>query len=233
MPEQTFARRPWAVALALALAAIPASAFPPAAQAQSTPGLLSMATVCTLQPGLFAASSQAAATNGSPLSNTQRWYVSFLTQQRVITAQVDELKERLRQNRIGTEEFLEGLDPLLQRADRLYAKWKTIGARNAQRLSAAEARPTGVGGRSTLLAARTAAPTPGHPAEGAGRNDAAVGKCLNYLRLSIVNLFLGYADSNGSQIDDADRQADLSVVWRSKSLFFIRALETAPGQPES
>jgi hypothetical protein len=185
-----------------------------------------------MHPCLTAAPGQGGATASSSLTNTQRWYFSFLTQQRVIAGQVEELRERLRQDLIGTEEFLQKLDPLLQRADRLYAQWKRIGARNAGWLHSREsvaAKPDRV---PAVLVPQTANRATGSGPDGA-RNDLAVGKCLNYLRLSIVNLFLGYEDSNGRQIEDAERQASLSTVWRSKSLTFIRALEPVPGRPES
>ena len=232
MSEQAPARLRWVFGLALALIAIPAPSFPSSAAPQCFPTLLSLATVYTPQPGLIASSVQSSQVTGSPLSSAQRWYVSFLTQQRVIAGQVDELRSRVRANLMGTEEFLDRLDPLLQRADRLYTQWKRVGASNAERLSAGESRTTGPHGRSTVLTEETAVPTPGCP-DCDRRNDVAVGKCLNYLRLSIVNLFLGYADSNGRQIDDAERQAGLSGVWRSKSLSFINALEPASGRPES
>ena len=232
MSRQALAKLLWVSALALAPVAIPAPSFPSVAASRCFPVLLSLVTVYTPQPGLIASPVQSSQTTGSSLSNTQRWYVSFLTQQRVIAVQVDELRSRLRENLMGTEEFLEKLDPLLQRADRLYTQWKRIGAQNAERLRAGDNRVAGPGRGSPVLAAEAAIPTPGCT-DCDRRNDVAVGKCLNYLRLSIVNLFLGYTDSNGRQIDDAERQAGLSVVWRSKSLSFISALEPAPGRPES
>ena len=183
----------------------------------------------TPQPGLVAIAAQSSTTTGLALSNSQRWYVSFLTQQRVISAQVAELRSRLRANLIGTEEFLDRLDPLLLRADRLYTQWKRIGATNAERLRAGDGGTTGRSGSSPVRAEYPQAPASGGP-DCERRDDAAVGKCLNYLRLSLVNLFLGYADSNGRQIADAERQASLSGVWRSKSLSFIDALEPAPGE---
>ncbi len=222
-----------AVALTLALLATPGAASPSPPATQAYPGLLSLTTIYTLQPCLVMAASQTEAPAGSCLDNTQRWYFSFLTQQRVIAAQADELTQRLRRNLIGTDEFLQRLDPLLQRADRLYMQWKRIGAKHAERLAAGETRKTGPARIPPVIAAKTTVPAPGSNADQTLRDDAAVGKCLNYLRLSIVNLFLGYADSNGRQIEDAELQAGLSGLWRSKSLSFIRALEPGSDRPES
>ena len=233
MPRQALAKQSLTVALALALFTAPASAFASAPTPQGFPGLLSLTTVYTMQPCLIAGYGQSGATAGPSLTNMQRWYFSFLTQQRVIAGQVEELRGRLRENLIGTEEFLERLDPLLQRADRLYGQWKRIGERNADRPHAGQSGTPEPGRVPPVLVPRAATQATGSSADGDLRNDVAVGKCLNYLRLSIVNLFLGYEDSNGRQIEDAERQASLSAVWRSKSLTFIRALEPVSGRPES
>lgn len=265
MSRQVHARHSVAVALAAVLMAAPRAAFPSTASgapaalpvavpalvlsalpgqtfaAQSYPGLLALATLYTPQPGFVAGSGLNSASAGSPLTNAQRWYFSFLTQQRLIVAQVEELRQRLHQNLMGTDEFLEKLDPLLQKADRLYTQWKRIGVKNAARTSgnAGLAGRSPVGGNNSVSEggkmpeSNTSAPDTESNAASLARDDVAVGKCLNYLRLSIVNLFLGYADSNGRQIADAETQAGLSTVWRSRSMSFIRALEPPASQPES
>ena len=233
MSEQNCAKHLSTIALALVLVAIPIAGFSSVCVLQPFPSLLSLSTVNIQQPGLNVASGQSVMMAGSPLSNVQRWYVSFLTQQQVITCQVDELRERLRENLIGPEEFLERLDVLLQKADRLYAQWKRVSLKNGLRDSPGETKTGGPGKDVPIPAAEAATPASESSAASTQRNDVAVGKCLNYLRLSIVNFFLGYADSNGRQIDDAERQVSLSGVWRSRSLSFIKALEPAPDRPAS
>jgi len=92
---------------------------------------------------------------------------------------------------------------LFERTDRLYSQWKKLGPVDAKTIS----QPVS---EAALIV----------------RKDMAVGKSLNYLRLSLINFFLGYADSNGSQIADAEGQVALSKAWRTRSLLFIKALDS-------
>ncbi len=145
-----------------------------------------------------------------PLTNAQRWYTSVLTQHQVISERIEEMREKLHQNLLGTQEFLDEVSTLFERADRLYATWKGME-------SAVTATPP------NEEAARQQ-----RPLDPPQREDAAVGKSLNYLRLSLINFFLGYCDSNGKQIDDAEKQARLSKLWRTRSKLFIKALDSQP-----
>lgn len=219
--------------LLLALLLIPAAGFSSVLWAQYFLSLQSAGVAGTNLIRTDAGHLQALLAPGMSRAAEQRWYTSFLTQQEVITRQVEELRQKLHENTIGTGEFLESLEGLLARADGLYAQWKRLGPGNrlaaqphtgrkvmnafseaaaiARRLTQPTTEPSS---RDTTEAAREP------------RKDLAVGKSLNYLRLSILNFFLGYADSNGRQIDDAERQVLLSRLWRSRSLLFIRQLET-------
>lgn len=143
-----------------------------------------------------------------PLTNTQRWYSSVLTQHRIISERVQNIRDKLHQNLLGTPEFLDEVSALFERTDRLYAQWKKL-----EDLSAAKPREEETVGAHTI----------DDPPE---REDMAVGKSLNYLRLSLINFFLGYCDSNGKQIDDAEKQARLSKLWRTRSQLFIKALDS-------
>jgi hypothetical protein len=132
-----------------------------------------------------------------------RWYESVLRQQQIIAEQVDDLRYKLNQNLMTTEDFLDGVSSLFERTDRLYSQWKKLGPVEAKAIS----QPVS---EAALVV----------------RKDMAVGKSLNYLRLSLINFFLGYADSNGSQIADAEGQVALSKAWRTRSLLFIKALDS-------
>ena len=133
-----------------------------------------------------------------------RWYESVLRQQQIIAQQVDDLRDKLNQNLMTTQDFLDGVSSLFERTDRLYSQWKKLGYPvDAKTIS----QPVS---EAALIV----------------RKDAAVGKSLNYLRLSLINFFLGYADSNGGQIADAESQVALSKAWRTRSLLFIRALDS-------
>jgi hypothetical protein len=134
----------------------------------------------------------------------QRWYESILRQQQIISEQIDELRSKVNQNLMTTQDFLNGMSSLFERTDRLYVQWKKLGC-------PVDAKPI---------------PQPATEATSIVRKDMAVGKSLNYLRLSLINFFLGYADSNGSQIADAESQAQLSKAWRTRSLPFIKALDS-------
>jgi len=160
-------------------------------------------------------------------SNDQRWYMSLLTQQELISQQTEELRNRLHDNLIGTEEFLDGLDALLVRTEKLYGQWKRLGTSDALTPG-----PNGAHGTGGTENTRDTEPGDGRrsrdyrraPKAGAVPSDMAVGKSLNYLKLSLLNFFLGYSDRNGRQIDDAEKQVSLSRLWRTRSLLFIQSL---------
>ncbi|MFH0778136.1 MAG: hypothetical protein V2A71_05835 [Candidatus Eisenbacteria bacterium] len=205
-----------------------------------------------------------------PVSKTdqnarQRWYNSIFTQQQLISQQVHEMRVKLGQNLLTTDEFLDTVTSLVERVDRLYAHWKRVGARSlsAGPLAGPSAASADAAFRAALSAAsfgsspgaslstslgsasytdpaafntNLASPSPADTAAALGtqktpqpamasRRDAAVGKSLNYLKLSLLNLFLGYCDSNGSQIADADEQEMLSRLWRTRSIAFVREME--------
>jgi len=132
-----------------------------------------------------------------------RWYESILTQQQVIAEQIDELRHSFDQNLINTQDFLDGMSSLFERTDRLYIRWKKLGWPVDDE---SIIRPFS---EATLL----------------GRKDMAVGRSLNYLRLSLINFFLGYSDSNSTLIESAEGQVALSKAWRTRSLLFIRGLD--------
>jgi hypothetical protein len=142
------------------------------------------------------------------LTNAHRWYSSVLTQHQIISDRIDEMREKLHQDLLGTQDFLDEVSTLFERTDRLYATWKE--------LENATADPPK--DEDTVERQR--------PSEPPQREDAAVGKSLNYLRLSLINFFLGYCDSNGKQIDDAEKQARLSKLWRTRSKLFVKALDS-------
>lgn len=133
-----------------------------------------------------------------------RWYESVLTQQQVIADQIDNLRSEFDHNLLDTADFLDRLSFLFDRADRLYIEWKKLGWPVDE---SALYRPF----TETVLL---------------GRKDLAVGRSINYLRLSLINLFLGYADSNSALIETAEGQAILSKVWRTRSLLFLRNLDS-------
>jgi hypothetical protein len=134
----------------------------------------------------------------------QRWYASILRQQEIIAGQIDELRNKLNHNLVTTQDFLDGLSSLFERTDRLYAQWKRLGCPVNPYESS---RPWS---EAVLFT----------------RKDMAVGKSLNYLRLSLINFFLGYADSDGIQISNAETQVALSRVWRIRSLMLLKALDS-------
>lgn len=146
--------------------------------------------------------------SGSNLIETRdvghRWYESILTQQQVIAEQIDVLRNRFDQNLINTHDFLDGMSSLFERTDRLYIRWKRLGWPADDK---SIFRPFS---EATLL----------------GRKDMAIGRSLNYLRLSLINFFLGYSDSNSTLIDTAEGQIALSKAWRTRSLLFIRGLDS-------
>jgi hypothetical protein len=131
----------------------------------------------------------------------QRWYESILREQQIIAEQIDELRSKLNQDLMTTQDFLDGLSSLFERTDRLYAQWKKLGCR---------VNPYGTSrpwSEAVLLT----------------RKDMAVGKSLNYMRLSLINFFLGYADSDGIQISNAETQGDLSEIWRIRSRMLLKS----------
>jgi hypothetical protein len=134
----------------------------------------------------------------------QRWYQSILRQQQIIAEQIDELRNKLNQHLMTTQDFLDGLSSLFERTDRLYAQWKKLGC------------PVNPYGTSR----------PWSEAVLFTRKDMAVGESLNYLRLSLINFFLGYTDSDGIQISNAETQVALSKVWRIRSLMLVKALDS-------
>ena len=134
----------------------------------------------------------------------QSWYESVLRQQQIIAEQIDELRSKLNKQLVTTQDFLDGLSSLFERTDRLYAQWKRLGC------------PVNPYGSSR----------PWSEAVLMTRKDMAVGKSLNYLRLSLINFFLGYADSDGIQISNAETQVVLSKVWRIRSLMLVKALDS-------
>lgn|GEM_PF-6606233 len=142
------------------------------------------------------------------LTNPQGWYTSILTQHQIISEKIEETREKLHQDLLGTQEFLDEVSELFERTDRLYRKWKELDTPCANQAPDEQA----IGPESA-----------GDPPE---REDAAVGKSLNYLRLSLINFFLGYCDSNGKQIDDAEKQARLSKLWRTRSQLFVKTLDS-------
>ena len=138
---------------------------------------------------------------------SRTWYQSILRQQQIISEQVDELRDKLNQNLMSSREFLDRMSSLFERTDRLYVQWKKRGY---------PVDPFGEGrvlwplSEATLLA----------------RKDAAVGRSLNYLKLSLINFFLGYVDSDGALIDTAESQAAISRAWRVRSELFLKTLES-------
>jgi hypothetical protein len=214
-----------ALVLVTVFAAVPVASFSSVCVPQAFPSLLSLAMVNVQQPGPSADFGQQATMPGLSRSNLQRWYISFLTQQKVISGQVDDLRNLLRENLITPEQFLQRLDSLLSRADRLYSQWKRVNTNGAGGCGSSTATITSDTSEMNRNGARQNRP-PARDKE----NDLAVGKCLNYLRLSILNFFLGYSDSNGRQIDDAETQVTLSRVWHSRSLSFIMAPGEAPNR---
>jgi hypothetical protein len=133
-----------------------------------------------------------------------RWYESVLRQQQIIAEQIEELRRKFNHHLVTTQDFLDGLSSLFERTDRLYAQWKKLGC------------PVNLYGSSR----------PWSEAVLVTRKDMAVGKSLNYLRLSLINFFLGYADSDGIQISNAETQVALSKVWRIRSLMLVKALDS-------
>jgi hypothetical protein len=143
-----------------------------------------------------------------PLTNAQRWYNSILTQHQIICERVEEMRAKLHENLLDTQEFLDEVSLLFERTDRLYANWKQLENGGTPRLRV----------KGSVGPHKDGVPTQ--------REDAAVGKSLNYLRLSLINFFLGYCDSNGKQIDDAEKQARLSKLWRARSRLFVNELDS-------
>ncbi|UCF78100.1 MAG: hypothetical protein JSW03_08295 [Candidatus Eiseniibacteriota bacterium] len=143
-----------------------------------------------------------------PPANTQRWYTSLLTQQQIISERIEDMRNKLHRDLLGTQDFLDEVSALFERADRLYDQWKKVETPTATRST---------GEKKSEFAEAPAPPE---------REDVAVGKSLNYLRLSLINFFLGYCDSNGKQIDDAEKQARLSKLWRTRSQLFVNALDS-------
>ena len=155
-------------------------------------------------PVLVTLCSSSSSYPAKPPNIVHAWYESVLTQQQIIAGQMDELRGQFERDLLGTHDLLERLDFLLEKADRLYAEWKKTGWPLDETVR--------YGSFTGELFQQ--------------RRDLAIGRSINYLRLSLINLSLGYSDSNGSLIEAAEGQEALAKLWRTRSLLFLRNLDS-------